>query len=366
MKTYRNQHYTSRRKKRLRRHIGIILLLCVCVASLSVAGYFLVQHFNQTPTTSNTDSVSATESTGSSQTPEAEKPSDSSKQPDSSQKEEPSQTEESKKPSSSETAASGIPEGGLHITDRPKMNVLDDNEKVVYLTFDDGPCDTTRDLLALLKKYNAKATFFDCCQTANQEQYLDVIKDCVDQGHTVAVHTYSHKMQEVYASPEAYYEDFEKMYSLIQEISGKEPANFFRFPGGSKNGYNEKIRTDVINEMVGRGFIYYDWDCDSGDAAGNHVPADVIYQNTMGAIRNGCNIVLMHNTFGKETTIEALKRILPDAIAEGYEFRALDGTLDPTHYYIFTPNQFIDAALNNKDMLLSDWQMAKLESSKSE
>ena len=78
MKTYRNQHYASRRKKRLRRHISIILLLCVCVASLSVAGYFLVQHFNQTPTTSNTDSVSASESTGSSQTPEAEKPSDSS------------------------------------------------------------------------------------------------------------------------------------------------------------------------------------------------------------------------------------------------------------------------------------------------
>ena len=73
---------------------------------------------------------------------------------------------------------------------------MDKVVKAVYLTFDDGPCDTTRDLLALLKKYNAKATFFDCCQTANQEQYLDVIKDCVDQGHTVAVHTYSHKMQE--------------------------------------------------------------------------------------------------------------------------------------------------------------------------
>ena len=69
--------------------------------------------------------------------------------------------------------------------------------------------------------------------------------------------------------------------------------------------------------MVGRGFIYYDWDCDSGDAAGNHVPADVIYQNTMGAIHKGCNIVLMHNTFGKETTIEALKRILPEAHSRG-------------------------------------------------
>lgn len=357
MKMYHNQHYASRRKRRLRRHISIILLLCVCVASLSVAGYFLVQHFTQVPAGPGEDSTSTVESTNSSDHEETGEESTPSEQPDPSS----SQKEDDSSLSSSETA---VPEGGLHVTDRPKMNILDDNEKVVYLTFDDGPCDTTKDLLALLAQYNAKATFFDCCQTANQQKYVDVIKDCVDQGHTVAVHTYSHKMQEVYASPEAYYKDFEKMYTLIKEISGKEPANFFRFPGGSKNGYNEKIRNEVIDEMVGRGFIYYDWDCDSGDAAGNHVPADVIYQNTMGAIHKGCNIVLMHNTFGKETTIEALKRILPEAIAEGYEFRALDGTLDPTHYYIFTSEPFIDAALKNKDIQLSDWQMAKLGSSK--
>ena len=63
------------------------------------------------------------------------------------------------------------------------------DDKVIYLTFDDGPVpEVTPMVLELLERFDAKATFFVCCQTANQEKYIDALKDCSDQGHAVAVH----------------------------------------------------------------------------------------------------------------------------------------------------------------------------------
>ncbi|MDD7483478.1 MAG: polysaccharide deacetylase [Clostridia bacterium] len=360
MKHSRRNHYSSYQQRRRIRH-AVILSTAAILVALVVAAVSLVFRNRSAPI--EEESASSAASSVSSESSVSESSVMESGNSLSSVSSESSSSQSSQESSTGSSSESSVQPSGndLRITDRPKMSVLGDEEKVIYLTFDDGPCDTTRELLALLAQYDAKATFFVCCQTANQEKYIDALKDCSDQGHAVAVHTYSHKMDEVYSSPEAYYQDFLKMYNLIEEVTGKKPANFFRFPGGSKNSYNERSRKAIVEEMVGRGFIYYDWDGDSGDASGNHVPAETIYQNVMTSIHKGCNLILLHNTFGKETTIEALRRILPEAKAEGYTFKALDGTLDPTHYYIFTADLFIDAALDNSDLQLSDWRMAKLE-----
>ena len=83
----------------------------------------------------------------------------------------------------------------------------------------------------------------------------------------------------------------------------------------------------------------------------------------MDAIHKGCNIILMHNIFGKKSTLDQVGRIIETAQKEGYEFRALDGTLDPSHWYLMTTDEFVDAAIESPLIQLSDWRM-ELEAKK--
>lgn len=205
--------------------------------------------------------------------------------------------------------------------------------KTVYLTFDDGPSVLTQPLLDVLDQYQAKVTFFDTAQPLTNG-YQDLMKTCVEKGHAVGIHSYSHIYANIYSSVEAYLDDFNQMYEKIKSVTGVAPR-IFRFPGGSDGGGKvNETREKIIKEMIRRGFIYYDWDGSSGDANTDIAQnADTLYTNIMKAIHKDCNIILMHNINGKDATIEALKRAIPEAQGEGYTFKALDGTLDPTHGY---------------------------------
>lgn len=368
MKLQKSRHSFSSRSRAARRRrvtivgAGIVSAAAIISAAIFIGSQFLTHQQIQTTPESGSPASDASlpetspDASASSQEEESSAPS-SQAEPVSSEKEEPASAPEVTIDPNGPAYQKKYPD--LYVTDRPKMQVLDDSDKVVYLTFDDGPSDLTAPLLDVLKKYDAKATFFDCCQSDYQKSFAPMMKRCVDEGHTVAVHTYTHKMKEVYASVDAYLDDFYKMYKLIEETTGKKPANFFRFPGGSQNGYNQKVNEAIIKEMTRRGFIYYDWDGDSGDASGNNVSGATIYANTMDAIHRGCNVILMHNIFGKETTLEQVGKIISTAQKEGYVFKAMDGTLDPTHGYLMTNKMFIPAALESPYIQLSDWRMQK-------
>ena len=75
-------------------------------------------------------------------------------------------------------------------------------EKTLYLTFDDGPSARTAEVLDILKENDVKATFFVTGQTSEEAQAL--MRRIVDEGHTIAVHTYSHQYKKIYASVQAY------------------------------------------------------------------------------------------------------------------------------------------------------------------
>ena len=105
------------------------------------------------------------------------------------------------------------------------------NEKVVYLTFDDGPSENTKKIMDILAKYNAKATFF---VTGRNQKYNYLIKDAYNAGHTIGLHTYSHDYQTVYSSVEAYFDDLNKVGQMVKNEIGFVP-HYIRFPGGSSN-----------------------------------------------------------------------------------------------------------------------------------
>lgn len=204
----------------------------------------------------------------------------------------------------------------------------DTSDLKVYLTFDDGPSDLTPQVLDLLDKYDAKATFF--VVYTDNEKYTSYLKDIVDRGHTLALHSYSHNYDKIYKSVDAFLEDFEKVYNWVYEETG-ERATLFRFPGGSTNG-KKSVVNDIIAEMERRGFIYYDWNVSSGDGS-NLTTTENILENVCTNVGSfDMPVVLMHDGAGKNATLAALPTILKTLADDGYEFCALDEKLEPIQY----------------------------------
>ncbi len=194
--------------------------------------------------------------------------------------------------------------------------------KICYLTFDDGPSDNTLRVLDVLNRYNVKATFF-----VVKNSKAEYIKKISELGHTVGLHTASHSYSDIYSSEEAYYNDLNAISAVVEEQIGIK-SNVIRFPGGSSNviskGYCEGIMTALTKSVKDNGYFYYDWNVDSGDAAGSNVRYTVIRDNILRAAKNKNSIcVLMHDTSAKDSTVRALPEVIEGLIAMGYRFEAL-------------------------------------------
>lgn len=204
----------------------------------------------------------------------------------------------------------------------------DTEEKICYLTFDDGPSvASTGQILDILKENNIKATFF--VVYAEGEEAEALYKRIIAEGHTIGIHSASHDYDLIYSSVEAYLTDFEKLSSHIEGITGVKPE-IFRFPGGSINTYNSYIYQELIAEMLRRGYTYYDWNVSSGDASFSPTAKDKVVNNVLsGSLKQDNAIVLMHDSYGHTSTVEALPDIIQGLKNQGYSFAALDKSVTP-------------------------------------
>ena len=196
------------------------------------------------------------------------------------------------------------------------------NEKVVYLTFDDGPSENTGEILDILKEKNAKVTFF---VTGNNQEHDDMIKRAFSEGHSIGLHTYTHDYATVYASEDAYFADLQKVSDLVESITGTK-SMIIRFPGGSSNTVSAKyvkgLMTTLTKAVRDKGYQYFDWNCDSTDASGNNVPVEKLVSNATSCTANHVDI-LMHDTDAKDTTVQALPQIIDYYRSQGYTFKGL-------------------------------------------
>ncbi len=201
-------------------------------------------------------------------------------------------------------------------------------EGTIYFTFDDGPSQYTYSFLEYLKKHNVKATWF---VVPSREQWnMDALKAIADQGHTIGVHSYTHDYKKIYASVEAYLEDFHEAWSIIREATGQTPQ-LFRFAGGSNNDFNVDTRDAIIKEMTRRGFRFYDWNVDSGDVDG------ATWQDMYNSIPRDCRnlkrpIILMHDSAGTKNALYVFEDVLKLLIGEGYKFDALHNDTQPIQF----------------------------------
>lgn len=180
--------------------------------------------------------------------------------------------------------------------------------KQIFLTFDDGPSSNTDRILDILKEYDVKATFFVVGKSG--EQAVKAYQRIVAEGHTLAMHSYSHKYSEVYASRESFIEDLEKLQEYLYEITGIWPR-VYRFPGGSSNAVSNVDMQELIDYLDESGITYFDWNITAGDAENGNLSPESILENCVGNIDNiNRGMILMHDASNKNTTVEALPEII--------------------------------------------------------
>lgn len=194
------------------------------------------------------------------------------------------------------------------------------NGKVIYLTFDDGPSPHTDRLLDVLAQYNVKATFF-----VVKTGMVGKIERIAKEGHTVAIHTMSHRYQQIYAGDEAYFADLYGMQEVIEKYTGQKPT-IVRFPGGSSNTtsklYSKGIMSRLTAKLPELGFRYFDWNVDSRDAGGAKTSWQVFNNVVAGIGDKEHSIVLQHDI--KDFSVDAVERIIVWGLTNGYRFAALD------------------------------------------
>lgn len=201
-------------------------------------------------------------------------------------------------------------------------------EGTIYLTFDDGPSQNTYSVLAYLKKYGIKATFF--VVPSRTDSCYEIMRQIVSEGHSIGVHSASHEYNTIYSSVDAYLEDFAQAWDIIYDATGVK-TEIFRFPGGSKNDFNGATRNAIIAEMTRRGFRHYDWNVDSNDAGGadwtamyNSIPTDIG--------KNKRSIVLMHDSSPRTNTVWVLEDVIKVLVNEGWKFDKINNDTMPIQF----------------------------------
>lgn len=193
--------------------------------------------------------------------------------------------------------------------------------KRAYLTFDDGPSDQTGEILDILKEYDVKASFF---VIGRNERYYPMYKRIVEEGHTLAIHSYSHEYSTIYASYDNFVNDVEKLRKLLYDVTGVD-CRYYRFPGGSSNRVTQVPVNDLIDYLDSAGLTYFDWNALNNDAVITGQTPDQLVKNILkDALNYDDTIILMHDLDCCHETVESLPSLIEQLEEHGYEILPID------------------------------------------
>lgn len=203
-----------------------------------------------------------------------------------------------------------------------------DGKKVAFLTFDDGPSTTnTPKVLDILNEKDVKATFFVLGKEIERsEETKAIFNEIYQNGHAIGNHSYSHDYNYLYpnrhVNTDHILEDFTHSENVMKSVLGNDfKTDVVRFPGGymSWDGMKSAEQFFIDHNMK-----YIDWNCLIGDAEIKNATKDQLMKEFYSTYKNQDRlVVLMHDTYGKESTVEALPEIIDFLRSEGYEFGIL-------------------------------------------
>lgn len=205
-----------------------------------------------------------------------------------------------------------------------KYNADTGGEKLVALTFDDGPWpESTEAILDILQENGAKATFFTIGQQISGGN-IATIKRAYDAGHQISSHSFDHAsagdgrgVDMGRQTPQEQVDEVLKGYEAIEAATGGTASHAFRTPGGNFSAETAQLLQPYITAEIG-------WNIDTEDwrRPGAQAIADRIKQAKPGSI------ILMHDGGGdRSQTVEALRQALPYLKEQGYQFVTIDELL---------------------------------------
>lgn len=192
-------------------------------------------------------------------------------------------------------------------------------EKVIYLTFDDGPCENTPAVLELLERYDAKATFF---VILNRKECAELLPRIQEQGHSIGIHAFEHEYNRIYRNETAFFNDLLKAQQQMYAITGSY-ARLLRFPGGSTTAKNMmgNCFPTVKQGLADMGIQYFDWNVQPEDSQGCS-ETDTLNAFILSVPQWTTPVVLQHDT--RSYSMNALESMLKWGTENGYRFQALE------------------------------------------
>ena len=204
-------------------------------------------------------------------------------------------------------------------------NKIDENKKMVAITFDDGPHPTnTYKILSILSKYGAHATFFMLGE--NVAKYPDVVKMVYDNRHEIGIHTWNHKELTKLSSDEIVSE-IDKTASEIEKITGERPV-LVRPPYGS---VKEKEKNAINNPLIL-------WNIDSLDWKSRD--KNKIVPLVLSDVQDG-DIILLHDIHS--TTVPAVEEIVKYLVENDYQIITVSDMLNAKGYDLNKTKVFYSA-----------------------
>ena len=211
-------------------------------------------------------------------------------------------------------------------TAEPTIKPTDDTTtKKVYLTFDDGPGSQTGKILDILKKNHVKATFFVTGKedASSKKIYQRIVKE----GHTLAMHSYSHIQDVIYDSKEAFEKDLKQTNRCLYEATGVH-TKFYRFPGGSSTQNTSLSIQNFIDVLKKNHYLYLDWNVISPDINNANATKEQVVTGVMqGVDAYDTAVVLMYDVADKPMTVKALPSIIKQIKAKNYELLPVDESM---------------------------------------
>ena len=190
-------------------------------------------------------------------------------------------------------------------------------DKEIALTFDDGPHENTVEILDVLLKYNAKATFF--CIGKQIEKYPKTVERIIAEGHNIGNHSYSHSNWNGFFSTKKIVSEIEQTNKLITQLVNVK-TRFYRPPFGVTNPNIAKAISKTKQISIG-------WNIRSLDTVIKS--ENLILERIKTRVKPG-SIILLHDTSSK--TVSVLEQLLLFLQDEGYKTKTITELLDIQAY----------------------------------
>lgn len=195
------------------------------------------------------------------------------------------------------------------------------DEKVAYLTFDDGPNpNITPKVLDILKEENIFATFFVIGKYV--DTYPEIVKRAYDEGHFIANHTYHHDNTMLYKTRENFIQEIKKTDLAIGKAIGVKDytSHLFRFPNGFMTPAYKSKKKEAVNYLTELDYTYVDWNALNHDSMQKY-NASSLLSNLKQSIKNkNTLVVLMHDTKDVSDSSTVLKESIRYLKSLGYTF----------------------------------------------